>query len=91
MERKSTEVTEKTEPEPQQERIQDMQNHEENPVRITRIRTQEVRTPYGTQWAEGYRVTWTDPASGTSLARLVADKKSALRLKRELQGKPITA
>lgn len=68
-----------------------MVNHEENPVRISRVRTQVSRTTDGMQWAEGYRVTWTDPASGTSLARLVADRKSALRLKRELQGKPITA
>lgn len=68
-----------------------MTNHEENPVRISKIITQKSRTTYGTQWAEGYRVTWTDPASGLSIARLVADRKSALRLKREIQGKPIAA
>ena len=68
-----------------------MINHEDNPVRISRIRTQISDTSYGMQWAEAYRVTWTDPATGISVVRMVGDRKSALALKRQLQGKNTVA
>ena len=68
-----------------------MQNHEENPVHISRIRTQVNRTRDGMQWCEAYRVKWTDPATGMSIARMVGDRSSALRLKREIQGKNTVA
>lgn len=68
-----------------------MQNHEDNPVRISKIITQKSRTSWGMQWAEAYRVTWTCPATYATLWMTVGDKKSALALKRKLQGKPIAA
>jgi hypothetical protein len=61
-------------------------NHEENPVRIKRIRTQVMRTSIGKQWAEAFCVIWTDPASGSRITRTVGDRKAALRLKRDLLG-----
>ena len=68
-----------------------MIDHEDNPVRISRIRTQINRTSYGMQWCEAYRVTWTDPGTGMSIARMVGDRKSALQLKRQIQGKNTVA
>jgi hypothetical protein len=68
-----------------------MVNHEENPVRISRIITQKSRTRDGMQWCEAYRVTWTDPANGSSLVRMVGSLADAKRLKRQIQGKPIAA
>ena len=68
-----------------------MVNHEDNPVRISRIRTQISRTSYGMQWCEAFKVTWTDPATGMSIVRMVGDKKSALQLKRQIQGKNTVA
>ena len=68
-----------------------MQNHEDNPVRISRIRTQINRTSYGMQWCEAFKVTWTDPATGMSIVRMVGDRKSALTLKRQIQGKTTVA
>lgn len=68
-----------------------MVNHEDNPVRISRIRTQINRTSYGMQWCEAFKVTWTDPATGMSIARMVGDRKSALALKRQIQGKAVVA
>lgn len=61
-------------------------NHEENPVRISRIRTQVMRTSIGKQWCEAYCVIWTDPASGLRITRTVGDRKAALALKRDLKG-----
>ena len=68
-----------------------MVNHEDNPVRISRIRTQINRTSYGMQWCEAFKVTWTDPATGMSIVRMVGDRKSALTLKRQIQGKNTVA
>lgn len=68
-----------------------MQNHEDNPVRISRIRTQINRTSYGMQWCEAYRVSWTCPATYATLWMMVGDRKSALALKRQLQGKNTVA
>lgn len=68
-----------------------MIDHEDNPVRISRIRTQINRTTDGMQWCEAYKVTWTDPATGMSIARMVGDRKSALQLKRQIQGKNTVA
>jgi hypothetical protein len=68
-----------------------MVNHEDNPVRISRIRTQINRTRDGMQWCEAYKVTWTDPATGMSIVRMVGDRKSALTLKRQIQGKNTVA
>ena len=68
-----------------------MQNHEDNPVHISRIRTQVNDTTYGMQFCEAYRVKWTDPATGISVVRMVGDRKSALALKRQLQGKAVVA
>lgn len=68
-----------------------MIDHEDNPVRISRIRTQINRTSYGMQWCEAFKVTWTDPATGMSIARMVGDRKSALALKRQIQGKAVVA
>jgi hypothetical protein len=68
-----------------------MINHEDNPVRISRIITQKCRTSYGMQWAEAYRVSWTDPANGSSLVRMVGSLADAKRLKREIQGKNTVA
>ena len=68
-----------------------MIDHEDNPVRISRIRTQVSDTTYGMQFCEAYRVTWTDPATGMSIVRMVGDKKSALTLKRQIQGKNTVA
>jgi hypothetical protein len=63
-----------------------MISHEENPIRISRLRTQVAHTRDGMQWAEAYRVHWTDPASGATMVRMVGDRKSALLLKRQLKG-----
>ncbi len=63
-----------------------MITHEENPVKISRIRTQIQDTTDGMQWAETFRVRWTDPASGSTIVRLVGDRRAALRLKRQIQG-----
>ena len=68
-----------------------MIDHEDNPVRISRIRTQINRTSYGMQWCEAFKVTWTDPATGMSIVRMVGDRKSALTLKRQIQGKNTVA
>lgn len=55
-------------------------------VSISRIRTQVHHTSDGWQFAEAYRVKWTDHTSGTTIVKMVGDRKSALRLKRELKG-----
>ena len=68
-----------------------MVNHEDNPVSISHIRTQINRTRDGMQFCEAYRVKWTDPATGVSVVRMVGDKKSALQLKRQIQGKNTVA
>jgi hypothetical protein len=55
-------------------------------VSISRIRTQVAHTSQGWQFAEAYRVKWTDHTSGTTIVQMVGDRKSALRLKRQLKG-----
>jgi hypothetical protein len=55
-------------------------------VTISRIRTQVAHTSQGWQFCEAYRVKWADPTSGTTIVKMVGDRKSALRLKRELKG-----
>jgi len=55
-------------------------------VSISRIRTQVAHTSQGWQFCEAYRVKWADPTSGTTIVKMVGDRKSALRLKRELKG-----
>jgi hypothetical protein len=55
-------------------------------VTISRIRTQVAHTSDGWQFCEAYRVKWTDHTSGTTIVQMVGDRKSALRLKRQLKG-----
>ena len=55
-------------------------------VSISRIRTQVAHTSDGWQFCEAYRVKWTDHSSGTTIVKMVGDRKSALRLKRQLKG-----
>jgi len=55
-------------------------------VTVTRIRTQVQHTSVGWQFCEAYRVKWTDHSSGTTIVKMVGDRKAALRLKRHLKG-----
>ena len=55
-------------------------------VSISRIRTQVAHTSEGWQFCEAYRVKWTDHSSGTTIVKMVGDRKAALRLKRHLKG-----
>ena len=55
-------------------------------VTISRIRTQVAHTTEGWQFCEAYRVKWTDHTSGTTIVKMVGDRKAALRLKRHLKG-----
>ena len=55
-------------------------------VSISRIRTQVAHTTEGWQFCEAYRVKWTDHSSGTTIVKMVGDRKAALTLKRQLKG-----
>ena len=63
-----------------------MQDNPPPTVSISRIRTQVAHTSDGWQFAEAYRVKWTDHTSGTTLVQMVGDRRAALRLKRQLKG-----